>query len=128
MNEFKNVNKTVPTPTAEQLIGTIGEALLQKKAEEITVLDVRKVTTLTDYFIVCHALSDSQVKAIADNVTEETKKIFGERVWRKEGHDTNRWIVLDYVNVVVHIFLKDLREYYGIERMWSDAVVSEIKD
>ncbi len=56
------------------------------------------------------------------------KNTFGERVWRKEGHTNNRWIVLDYVNVVVHIFLRDLREYYGIERMWSDAEISEIKD
>lgn len=128
MNDFKNVNKEFPAPTGEQLIEVIGEALLQKKAEEITLLDVRKVTTLTDYFIICHATTDTQVKAIADSVTEETKKTFGERVWRKEGHDTNRWIVLDYVNVVVHVFIKELRGYYGIERMWSDAVVSEIKD
>lgn len=128
MNEFKNVNKEFPSPSANQLIEVIGEALLQKKAEEITLLDVRKVTTLTDYFIVCHATTDTQVKAIADSVTEETKKAYGERVWRKEGYDTSRWVVLDYVNVVVHIFVQELRQYYGIERMWSDAVVSEIKD
>jgi ribosome-associated protein len=128
MNEFKNVNKEFPTPSGQQLIDVIGEALLQKKAENIKLLDVRKVTTLTDYFIICHATTDTQVKAIADSVTDETKKVYGERVWRKEGYDTSRWIVLDYVNIVVHIFVQDLREYYGIERMWSDAVVSEIKD
>lgn len=127
MSEFVNIAPN-DKPSADQLIKAIGEALLSKKAENILRLDVRNLTTLTDYFIVCHATSDSQVKALADIVIEDVKNTFGERVWRKEGHTTNRWIVLDYVNVVVHIFLRDLREYYGIERMWSDAEISEIKD
>lgn len=127
MTEFVPISQN-PKADVSQLIDVIGESLLEKKAENIVLLDVSKVTTLADYFVVCHALSDTQVKAIADNVSEQTKKQLGEMVWRKEGHDTNRWIVLDYVNVVVHIFLRDLREFYGIERMWSDAVVTEIKD
>ncbi|HAC14980.1 MAG TPA: ribosome silencing factor [Bacteroidetes bacterium] len=127
MSEFVNI-APIDKPSADELINAIGEALLSKKAENILKLDVRKLTTLTDYFIICHANSDTQVKALADVVVEDVKNNFGERVWRKEGHTTNRWIVLDYVNVVVHIFLHDLREYYGIERMWSDAVISEIKD
>jgi ribosome-associated protein len=127
MSEFVNT-APVNRASADELIDVICEALLSVKAERIVKMDVRKVTTLTDYFIICNALSDTQVKALADRVTEETKKTFGEHVWRKEGHNTNRWIVLDYVNVVVHIFLKDLREFYGIERMWSDAITTEIKD
>ena len=127
MSEFVNIAPN-DKPSADKLIEAIGEALLSKKAENILRLDVRNLTTLTDYFIVCHATSDSQVKALADIVIEDVKNTFGERVWRKEGHTNNRWIVLDYVNVVVHIFLRDLREYYGIERMWSDAEISEIKD
>jgi ribosome-associated protein len=118
----------LPQSTAEELLEVIGEALLDKKAEQIKLMDVRKVTTLTDYFIVCHATTDTQVKAIADNVVFEVKKAFGEHVWRKEGHGTNRWVVLDYVNIVVHVFVSDLREFYGIERMWSDAVITDIKD
>lgn len=120
--------QALPQATADQLIEVISEALLGKKAENIRLLDVRKVTTLTDYFIVCHGMSDTQVKAIGDNVVYDVKNAFGEHVWRKEGHNTNRWIVLDYVNVVVHIFVHDLRDYYGIEKMWQDAVVTEIKD
>ncbi|KPP97091.1 MAG: ribosome silencing factor YbeB [Bacteroidetes bacterium HLUCCA01] len=110
------------------MIAVISEALLDKKAEQIRLLDVRKITTLTDYFIVCHGTSDTQVKAIADNVAYEVKQAFGEYVWKKEGHNTNRWIVLDYVNIVVHVFLHDLREFYGIEKMWQDAEITEIKD
>lgn len=120
--------KALPQPTAEQLIEVISEALLDKKAEKIRLLDVRKVTTLTDYFIVCHGLSDTQVKAIGDNVVYDVKNTFGEYVWRKEGHNTNRWIVLDYVNVVVHVFVHELRDFYGIEKMWQDAEITEIKD
>ena len=121
--------KTHPSqPSAQELIDVIGEALLEKKAENIRLLDVRKITTLTDYFVVCNGLSDTQVKALGDSVLESVKGTFGEHVWRKEGHNTNRWIVLDYVNVVVHIFMKDLRDFYGVEKMWRDAEVSEIKD
>ncbi|MCC5927457.1 MAG: ribosome silencing factor [Bacteroidetes bacterium] len=126
--QSKKAAEKLPQPTPEQLIEVISEALLEKKAENIRLLDVRKVTTLTDYFIVCHGLSDTQVKAIGDNVVYDVKNSCGEHVWRKEGHNTNRWIVLDYVSVVVHIFLHELRDFYGIEKMWQDAEITEIKD
>jgi ribosome-associated protein len=121
-------NKLKNQPSASELIDIIGEALLEKKAENIRLLDVRKVTTLTDYFIVCHGSSDTQVKALGDNVLEQVKKTCGEYVWKKEGQNSNKWIVLDYVNVVVHIFLRETREFYGIEKMWNDAVITEIAD
>lgn len=110
------------------LIKTITEALLEKKAREIVVLDVTKLTTLTDYFVVCHGTSETQIKALADNVTEQTNKNLGEKAWKKEGLDSRRWIILDYVNVVVHIFNEEKRDFYGIERMWNDAEKTEIQD
>jgi ribosome-associated protein len=110
------------------LIKTITDALLEKKAREIVVLDVTKLTTLTDYFVVCHGTSETQIKALADNVAEQTNKILGEKAWKKEGLDSRRWIILDYVNVVVHIFNEEKREFYGIERMWNDAQKIEIQD
>ncbi len=110
------------------LIKTITDALLEKKAREIVVLDVTKLTTLTDYFVVCHGTSETQIKALADNVAEQTNKILGEKAWKKEGLDSRRWIILDYVNVVVHIFNEEKREFYGIERMWNDAEKIEIQD
>lgn len=112
----------------QQLLDTIGEALLEKKAEQIKLLNVTGLTTLTDYFFVCHGNSDTQVKAIADNVTEKTRHILGEYEWRKEGFDTRRWIVLDYVNVVVHIFNQEARSFYALEKMWNDAEVTDITD
>ncbi|MEX0779578.1 MAG: ribosome silencing factor [Balneolales bacterium] len=113
---------------SDKLVEVIGAALLERKAEDIVLLDVRKLTTLTDYFMVCHGLSETQIKAISSNVSKKTMDELGEREWKKEGLDARRWVVLDYVNVVVHIFNKESREHYGIERMWNDAKVSTITD
>jgi ribosome-associated protein len=116
------------TADAGELIESITEGLLEKKAKNIVLLDVRKLTTLTDYFVVCHGTSDTQIKALAGSVIEKVKEKTGENVWKKEGLDARRWVILDYVNVVVHIFSEEKRQFYGIERMWSDADISEIED
>jgi len=110
------------------LIDTITEGLLDKKARDIRILDVRSLTTLTDYFVVCHGTSETQIRALANSVIEKVKEKLGENVWKKEGLDARRWIILDYVNVVVHIFSEEKRQYYGIERMWNDAEITEIED
>jgi ribosome-associated protein len=89
---------------------------------------VRGLTTLTDYFIVCHGTSDTQIGALASSVSQKTKKELGEAEWKKEGLEARRWIILDYVNVVVHIFSQEKREFYGIERMWNDAEITKIED
>lgn len=116
------------TADAGELLDSITEGLLEKKAKNIVLLDVRKLTTLTDYFVVCHGTSDTQIKALAGSVIEKVKEKTGENVWKKEGLDARRWVILDYVNVVVHIFSEEKRQFYGIERMWSDAEISEIED
>lgn len=120
-----NNQKTVDS---DKLIEVIGEALLDRKAEDITVLDVHELTTLADKFVICHANTDVQIKAIADNVNKETKEQLNEKAWKEEGRESRRWVILDYVNVVVHIFKKELREYYALERMWNDAPVRKIED
>lgn len=111
-----------------QLIDVIAEALLEKKGEDITVLNVRELTTLTDAFVVCHAGSDVQVKALADNVAKSTREQLSEKPWHQEGLEQRRWVILDYVNVVVHIFKKELRSYYALERIWNDAEITKIED
>lgn len=111
-----------------QLIDAITEGLLEKKARDIVLLDVRELTTLADYFVVCHGTSETQIRALANSVEMKVKEEIGENVWKQEGKDARRWIILDYVNVVVHIFSEEKRHYYGIERMWNDAVVTEIED
>ncbi len=116
------------TTDSNLLLDAIIEGLHEKKAKEVKLLDVRELTTLTDYFVICHGTSETQIRALANSVMEKVKETLRENVWKQEGMDSRRWIILDYVNVVVHIFSEEKREYYGIERMWNDAVISEIED
>ncbi|MDX1672295.1 MAG: ribosome silencing factor [Balneolaceae bacterium] len=125
--QFSRVNTQKVADTGK-LIDVITEAMLDRKAEDITVLDVHELTTLADRFVVCHATTDVQIKAIADNVLKETEEQLDETAWKQEGRDARRWVILDYVNVVVHIFKKELREFYGLERMWNDAEIVKIRD
>lgn len=125
----QSLDKTNPNQgETNELLETIGEALLEKQALDITMLDVRELTSLTDAFVVCHAGSDVQVKALADNVAEQTREQLDEKPWQKEGLQERRWVILDYVNVVVHIFKKELRDYYNLERIWGDAEITKIED
>lgn len=121
----KNIDES---PRVNELLNCISEALLEKKGEDIRQLEVGSISTITDYFLICHAGSDTQVKALASNVIQKVNEELGERPVRREGMDTRRWVTLDYSDVIVHIFLKDLRKYYQLEKMWADAPVKEIVD
>lgn len=121
------INTSKTRTSFPQLVTLINEALLEKKAEQLNVLDVRNLTTLTDFFIICNGNSDTQIKALADNVTEKIKEQTGEHVWRKEGLENKKWVVLDYVDVVVHIFNEETRQFYALEKMWNDARITTIE-
>jgi ribosome-associated protein len=112
---------------SKQLARKLANLALSKKASDIKILDLRKITTITDFFVICSGSSDPQVKAIADSVIDGSKKL-GERPWHKEGITHRNWILLDFVNVVVHIFLPETRTFYGLEKLWGDAVISQISD
>jgi ribosome-associated protein len=112
---------------SKKLAFKLADLALTKKAEDVRVLDLRKLTTIADFFVICTAFSDTQVKAIADAVTEGSKKA-GERVWHKEGMTQKSWVLLDFVDVVVHIFLRDTRNFYGLEKLWGDAEIVEVSD
>lgn len=116
------------TSDSVKLIDLVTEGLLEKKAKDVKVLDVRNLTTLTDFFVVCHGTSDTQIGALANSVLDKVKEGTGENVWQREGLESRRWVILDYVNVVVHIFSEEKRDYYGIERMWNDALITEVND
>ena len=125
----KAVAKKVKQELSEshKLARELAELTLTKKATDVKILDLRELTTIADFFIVCTAGSDTQVKAVADSVVEGAK-VIGERPWHKEGMALRNWVLLDYVDVVVHIFLKDTREFYSLEKLWGDAPVEEISD
>jgi ribosome-associated protein len=125
--QFKKAGTSEAADT-QKLVDVIGEGLLENKAENITVLDVHELTTLTDRFIVCHAATEVQIKAITNSVIQATREKLDERPWQEEGRSANRWVILDYVNVVVHIFRKDLRTHYALEQIWGDADISTIED
>lgn len=106
---------------------TFTEPLLELKAEEIVVLDLRGIAEFADTFIICTGTSDVQVRAIADALIERAKKD-GHRPLNTEGYDQRKWILVDFVDVVVHVMLPDERKFYGLERLWGDAPVHEIED
>lgn len=105
----------------------IAELALTKKAEDIKILDLRKITTIADFFVICTAFSEPQVKAVADAIHIGTKED-GETAWHKEGTSMRSWVLLDYIDVVVHIFLKDTRGFYSLEKLWGDAEITEVSD
>lgn len=105
-----------------KLFKTIISAIRQKKGENIVSLDLRKIPeAIADFFIVCEASSSVQVKAIAEEVEDAVKKNTGELAYHHEGYQALQWVLIDYVNVVVHIFQPGTRKFYKLEEMWSDA-------
>lgn len=105
----------------------VAELSLTKKAEDVCLMDLRGLSSVTDFFVVCHGESDVQVKAVANAIVEG---LSGEGVkpWHKEGYEYLNWVLLDFVDVVVHVFLKEARDFYGLERLWGDAKVERIAD
>lgn len=100
----------------------------EKKGNDIVRLDLKSINgSVTDYFVVCNADSGTQVKAIADSVEEEIFKATGQEPWRKEGLEYAEWILLDYIDIVVHVFRTDKREFYGMEDLWGDAEIKNYK-
>jgi ribosome-associated protein len=109
-----------------QLFKTIIRAIQEKKGEKIISLDLRKIPeAVADFFIICEARSNTQVRAIADFVEEEVKKVTGEIPYHHEGYTALQWVLIDYVNVVVHVFQPEQRAFYKLEEMWNDAVLAE---
>jgi ribosome-associated protein len=114
---------------ASKIFKTIIKAIQDKKGEYIVSLDLRKIPeAVADYFIICQANSNTQLKAIADFIEVETKDKCGENAYKHEGRQAQQWILIDYVNIVVHIMLPETRKFYQLEEMWSDALGMEHKD
>ena len=120
--------KTKSNPTGSQLHAQrISELMLDKKALDILIIDVRKITTLTDFFVVCTSESGPQTRAITDHINLTMKKE-GAESWHIEGYQHLDWVLIDYVNIVTHIFSKEAREYYEFERLWADGVMTTVRD
>jgi ribosome-associated protein len=112
-----------------KIFKTIIHSIQEKKGERLESLDLRKIPeAVADFFIICEATNNIQLKAIADFVELEVKKKCGELPYKHEGHQSEQWILIDYVNVVLHIMLPETRKFYRLEELWSDAPLTEHKD
>ena len=114
---------------SSKIIKTIIAAIQEKKGENIISLDLRKINeAVADFFIICEASNQPQIRAIADNVEASVKEKCIEQPWHHEGFQQLQWVLIDYVNVVVHVMLSDTRKFYQLEEMWSDAAAAEHND
>lgn len=115
--------------TAEVLRDLVVKGMLEKKAQDVVVMDLRGVkNAITDFFVICSGSSDTQIDAIATSIEEEVYKAGRIDPWHKEGKLNREWILLDYVDVVAHVFKKDRRAFYDLEQLWGDAEIQYIDE
>ncbi|WP_456436985.1 ribosome silencing factor [Psychroserpens sp.] len=112
----------------DELITTVIAGIEDVKGKEITILDLREIeNTVCDYFIICEGTSNTQVNAIVNSIQKKVSKELKDNPWHIEGADNAEWVLMDYVNVVVHVFQKHIRSYYDIESLWGDAKTTVIE-
>ncbi len=114
--------------SADELIALILQGIEDVKGNDIILLDLRKIeNTVCDYFIICNGTSNTQVNAIIGSIQKTVSKAIKDKPWHIEGYDNAEWVLMDYVNVVVHVFQKHIREFYDIEGLWGDAEFTKIE-
>jgi ribosome-associated protein len=132
VNKKEKVSKTVPAKkkaVETNLVDLVVKGMQEKKGHAITIVDLRNIkSAVADYFVICSANTDTQIDAIRASIEEEVYKASGQDVWMKEGMQNREWILLDYADVVAHIFRTDRREFYGLEDLWGDADITVLDD
>jgi ribosome-associated protein len=116
----ERVNAKAELP-AQDLARLAAELALQKKGEQIVILDLRKFSIGCEFFVIISGASDPHIRALSEWIEDELRKQCGSRPWHREGLARARWVLLDYVNVVIHVFDREARDYYRLERLWGDA-------
>jgi ribosome-associated protein len=113
---------------SEKLSLTIAKGMQEKKATDIVVMDLRNVkNAVADFFVLCSGNSDKQLDAISESISEEVFKKWNENPWYTEGKNNKEWILLDYINVVAHVFRRDKRDFYALDTLWGDAEITQIE-
>tara|TARA_B100000927_G_scaffold39878_1_gene28549 strand:+ start:486 stop:857 length:372 start_codon:yes stop_codon:yes gene_type:complete len=121
------MSKKISKSPSEILCGAIVEGMLENKANEIVVLDLRELDgAITEFFVICSGDSDTHVDGISNSICRYVRKNLKEKPWNIEGKTNSDWVLLDYVNVVGHVFYKEKRSFYDIEELWSDATRTNI--
>jgi len=114
---------------SEKLSEAIVQGMQEKKGFDIVVLDLRKVkNAVADFFVICSGNSDKQLDAISESIDEYVFKKVKENPWHSEGKNNKEWMLLDYINVVAHVFKKEKRNFYALEKLWGDAEITRIED
>ncbi|PKQ65751.1 ribosome silencing factor [Labilibaculum filiforme] len=115
--------------TTEELVESLIEGLQKNKAVDIVKIDLRNIdSSVCKYFLICHGTSSTHVNGIAASAEEYVREKINEKLWRVEGYQNSQWILLDYADVVVHIFQKEYRDFYRLESLWADAAVTKIQN
>ncbi|MCE7069912.1 ribosome silencing factor [Dyadobacter sp. CY327] len=115
--------------SSKDLSELVAKGMIEKKGLDIAILDLRNVkNSITDFFVICSGNSDTQIDALANSVEDEIYKMSKTEPWQKEGKANGEWILIDYVDVVAHIFNKDRRKHYDLEELWGDAEVTYLED
>lgn len=123
------MKSTLVRQDSDKLADVVVRGMQEKKAADIVVLNLKELkNAVADYFIICSASSDTQIEAIARSVEEEVEKLTGQNPWQTEGRMNREWVLLDYVDVVVHVFLRDRRQFYALEELWGDAEITHIAE
>ena len=117
-----------PKASADELIALILSGIEEVKGVDINLLDLREIeNTVCDYFVICNGTSNTHVNAIVSSIQKTVSKAIHDKPWHVEGSDNAEWVLMDYVNVVVHVFQKHIREFYDIEGLWGDAKVTMVE-
>jgi ribosome-associated protein len=123
------MKSTLVRQDSDTLADVAVRGLQDRKGMDIVVLNLKELkNAVADYFIICSASSDTQLDALARSVEEEVEKVTGQAPWQSEGRTNREWVLLDYVDVVVHVFLRDRRQFYALEELWGDAEITHIED
>ncbi|MBX0334813.1 ribosome silencing factor [Pontibacter sp. HSC-14F20] len=123
------MKETKAEANSDILAELVVKGMQEKKAYDIVVLNLKSLkNAVSDYFVIASASSDSQLDAIASSIEEEIYKATRQNPWQSEGRTNKEWVLLDYVDVVAHVFLKDKREFYALEELWGDAGIRRIED
>ncbi|MBT9391812.1 ribosome silencing factor [Hymenobacter sp. NST-14] len=123
------MKSTLIRQDSDKLADVVVRGMQEKKASDIVVLNLKDLkNAVADYFIICSASSDTQIDAIARSVEEEVEKLTGQNPWQTEGRMNREWVLLDYVDVVVHVFLRDRRQFYALEDLWGDAQITYVEE
>ncbi|MEP2771576.1 MAG: ribosome silencing factor [Fulvivirga sp.] len=115
--------------SSEKLSEIVVKGMQEKKASDIVILDLRDVkNAIADFFVICSGNSDTQLDAIADSIDQQVSKELQQNPWHQEGKSTKEWMLMDYVDVVAHIFKKDKRQFYSLEELWGDAKIESVEN